>query len=244
MRGLLRLVTSIALAALVAGGTCDKARPRTDPSPSASSASYSPSSSSASQSAADKAIARAKTAKVAAFVDQAEPLDRSAVRPGFALDDVQYTSPNDAAATFDNCGKRVKRVCTTVVATTHDNWAHAAGLYISETLADLVDYMPLGRGAVAIKAEDQLDRKSYPPFVLYPNGKWKPLRIAEPRAPGPGSDLIDVCYNRDFSDDAGLEAGPEDGTWAADVDAGESSRYQARPEVASGSTSRAATERC
>src|SRR3954451_18180202 len=108
MRGLLRLVTSIALAALVAGCTSDKARPRTEPSPSASSASYSPSSSTASESAVEKAIARAKAAKVAAFVDQAEPLDRSGVRPGFALDDVQYTSPNDAAATFDKCGKRVK----------------------------------------------------------------------------------------------------------------------------------------
>jgi hypothetical protein len=217
MRGLLWLVAPVALAALMAGCSSDKARPRTGPSPSASPSS----SSKASESAAEKAIARVKAAKVAAFVDQAKPIDRGGVRPGFSLDEVQYTSPHDAAASFGNCGKTYKRVCTTVIATTHDNWVHATGLYIPDTLADLVDYMPLGRGAVAIKAVDQERGKSYPPFVLYPNGKWKPLRIVEPRASDAGSDLIDIYYNGDFSDELGLDAGPQDGTWAADVDAGE-----------------------
>jgi hypothetical protein len=181
MRGVLWLVTSVALAALVAGCSGDEARPRSGPLPSTSP---SPSSSSeAAQSAAEKAITRVKAAKVAAFIDRAKPIDRGGIRPGFSLDDVQYTSPTDAVATFDNCGTTYKRVCTTAIATTQDNWEHAGGLYIPDTLADLVDYMPLGRGAVAIKAEDQERGKSYPPFVLYPNGKWKPLRVAEPRAP-------------------------------------------------------------
>lgn len=219
MRGILWLVTPVALAALVAGCSSDEARPRIGPSPSTS-----PSTSRAPktfQSAAEKAIAQARTATVAAFVDQAKSIDRGRVRPGFSLEEVQYTSPTDAAATFYDCGKAYKRVCTTVIATTRDNWDRAAGLYIPDTLADLVLYMPLGEGAVAIKAEDQFREKSYPPFVLYPDGKWKPLRIAEPRFPDAGSDLIDVCYNGDFSDEAGLDAGLHDGTWAADVDAGE-----------------------
>ena len=142
MRGLLRLVTPVALAALVAGCTSDKARSGTEPSPSAPS---SPSVSlSSSQSAAEKATARAKAAKVAAFIDQAEPLDRGGVPPGFSLEEVQYTSPTDAVATFGNSCKSYD-VCTTVIATTHDNWAHAAGLFIPDTLADLVTYLASGR---------------------------------------------------------------------------------------------------
>jgi len=212
MRGVLWFVTPVALAALVAGCSSDEARPRSSPSSSAS-ASSSPNS---SQSAAEKAIVRAKTAKVAAFVDHAEPVDRGGVRPEFTLEDVQYISPTDAVATFDNCGRSFRSVCTTVVATTHDNWTHAAGLYIPDTLADLVFYMPLGRGAVAIKGTEQGVR-SYPPFVLYPDGRWKPLQIGKPRLPDAGSDLIDVCFNGDFSYEVGLG----DGAWAADVDAGE-----------------------
>src|SRR3954452_3016325 len=117
MRGLLWLVAPVALAALMAGCSSDKARPRTGPSPSASPSS----SSQASESAAEKAIARVKAAKVAAFVDRAEPIDRGGVRPGFSLDEVQYTSPIDSVATYGNCGKTYKRVCTTVIATTHES---------------------------------------------------------------------------------------------------------------------------
>src|SRR3954452_9850928 len=157
MRGALWLVTPVALAALAAGCSGDGARPRTGPSPSVSPSLSS--SSKPTQSAAEKEIARAKAAKVAAFLDQAEPIDRGEVRPGFSLQEVQYTSPTDAVATFSNTCKDYDS-CATVIAMTRDNWGHMVGLYIPYTLADLVNYMPLGSGAVAIKAVDQIRSRS------------------------------------------------------------------------------------
>ena len=62
------------------------------------------------------------------------------------------------------------------------------------------------------------------------DSKGKPLHIGAPRALDPGSDLIDVCYDGDFSEGVGLEAGPEAGTWAADVEAGEVFALPGSPE--------------
>ena len=105
-----------------------------------------------------------------------------------------------------------------VIATTDDNWTHATGLAISWDLADLVDYLPLGRGAVAIKAEDQSPRRSYPPFVLYPDGEVKPLLVTEPRTPDADSELLEI-NNLGFFYSIGED--DPNGQWAADVDAGE-----------------------
>lgn len=105
-----------------------------------------------------------------------------------------------------------------VIATTDDNRAHPSGLLITRDLADLVDYLPLGRGAVAIKAEDQSPRRSFPPLVLYPDGKVKPLLVTEPRTPDADSELLEI-NNLGFFYAIGEEAAKEQ--WAADVDAGE-----------------------
>jgi hypothetical protein len=198
-----------ALAALAAGCTSDEHRPRSEQRQPGAPTEAPP-------SAANEPISRAKLAKRAAFLDEAKPIGRVGAK--FELRDVQYTSPTDAAAEFldrrpesDDWGS--------VIATTDDNWAHASGLLISWDLADLVYYLPMGRGAVAIKAQDQFPRKSYPPFVLYPNGEVKPLRVTEPRTPDADIDLLEINLF-DFFYAIGAEE-ESDGQWAADVDAGE-----------------------
>ena len=141
-------------------------------------------------------------------------LDR--VGPQFALEAVEYTSSTDAAAGFTT---RRGGYPGTIIATTDDNWAHAARLYIRGALADLVYYSPLGDGAVAIKAQPQTPGMNYPGFVLYPNGKTKPLRVLGPKARGRGDVLLDldrwgsILYGLDRPDTRRL--------WAADVDAAE-----------------------
>lgn len=154
--------------------------------------------------------------KLVGFLDKTTFLDR--VGPKFELREVQYTSPTDAVAQFldhrpasDDWGL--------VIATTDDNWAHASRLLISWDLADLVDYLPLGHGAVAIKAKDQVPRmKSYPPFVLYPNGEVKPLRVTEARALDADSEFLRT-KRYDFL--WAIGADDEPGPWAADIDDGE-----------------------
>jgi hypothetical protein len=153
---------------------------------------------------------------LAGFLDKAKFLDRTG--PEFELRDVQYTSPTDAVAWFldhrpasDDWGS--------VIATTRDNWAHASRLLISDDLADLVSYVPLGQGAVAIKAQDQSPRRNYPPFVLYPNGKVKPLRVTEPRALDADTELLEFPHNDFFYDISAAE--DFKGLWGADVGAGE-----------------------
>jgi hypothetical protein len=127
---------------------------------------------------------------------------------------VQYTSPTDAVAEFEG-----PKSDDRVIATTDDNWAHASGLLISWDLADLVDYLPLGRGAVAIKAKSQFGGMSSPPFVLYPSGEVKPLRVTEPRALDADSELLKIDLF-DFLYAIGAEE-ESDGLWAADVEAAE-----------------------
>ena len=115
-----------------------------------------------------------------------------------------------------------------------------SGLVISWDLADLVDYLPLGRGAVAIKAEDQSPRRSYPPFVLYPDGEVKPLLVTEPGLP-----TRTANFSRPDSLDFVYAIGEEEtkGQWAADVDAGEIFPLVGSPPGDLRSTFRAAAAR-
>ena len=167
------LVSLVALALLAAGCSGDEPRPRGEQRQARASTQ-------APESVARDPISQAKQAKLVALLKKAEFLNRIGV--GFELRDVQYTSPTDAVAEFD--GTKSGGI---VIATTDDNWAHASRLLISRNLAELVSYVPLGRGAVAIKAESPSGLSS-PPFVLYPNGEVKPLRVTGPRTPDADSD--------------------------------------------------------
>src|SRR4051794_40474236 len=94
------------------------------------------------------------------------------------------------------------------IATTHDNWAHAAGLAIPSNFATTVEYLPLGHGAVAIKGEKQeVGHTSYPPIVLYPDGKVALLHKTPPQPLESGSTLVDAYRNGDFGDQVGLLRG-------------------------------------
>jgi hypothetical protein len=152
--------------------------------------------------------------KLAHLLGRVEHLDR--VPPGFELRDVDYTSRTDAVAFFVDVRGAVDR--GTIIATTEDNWRHAVRLRISYELADWVDYVPLGRGAVGIKARDQFPRRSYPPFVLYPDGDVKPLRVTEGRAPGTEDEVLGVGVHNVLH---GLGSEDALGLWAADVEAGQ-----------------------
>ena len=152
-------------------------------------------------STAEEPISEAKLAKLAGFLDKTKTIHRVGAR--FELRDVQYTSRTDAVAQFLDHGPESDDWAS-VIATTDDNWAHASGLVISWDLADLVSYLPLGRGAVAIKAEDQSPRRSYPPFVLYPDGEVKPLLVTEPRTPDADSELLEI-NSLDFFYEIGAE---------------------------------------
>ena len=142
----------------------------------------------------DRPMSQHRLDKLTGFLDKVEFLDQ--VGPEFELRDVEYTSSTDAVAYFVNI-RPVREDLGSVIATTDDNWAHSSRIRISEDLADLVDYFPLGRGAVAIKAQDQFPRRSYPPFVLYPDGQVEPLRVVQPRVLDADSELPrDRCLQR------------------------------------------------
>ena len=201
------LVTLVALAALVTGCSGGQDRPRNE----------SRQSSSPTQSREVAPISQAAQDKLAGFLNKAEPVDEGGlVGPRYELLSVHYTSPTDAAAEiYDHT--RDLTDSSIVIATTDDNWAHASGLSISYELADLVDYTPLGRGAVAIMAEDQFPRRSYPPFVLYPDGTVKPLRVSpEPRAVDVDSELLTLS-NEYVAEKIGLDPTLE-GIWMLGVD--------------------------
>jgi hypothetical protein len=166
-------------------------------------------------------VSKAKLAELAAFLRRAEFVDR--VGAGFELRDVQYTSHTEAVAEFDH-----PKSGDVVVATTDDNWAHASRLLIRWDLADLVSYVPLGRGAVAIKAKSQFRGISPPPFVLYASGEVKPLQVMQPRTPDADSDLLEInLYEFFHAIGAPVQSlAPDDSTvlaslWGADVEAGE-----------------------
>lgn len=122
-------------------------------------------------------ISAVKLAKLDAFMDKVDFVDR--VGPEFELTRVRYASRSDAVAEFHGPGADSDNDGI-VIATTDDNWAHASRLLIPWDVADLVDHVPLGRGAVAIKAKSQFGGSSSPPFVLYPDGEVKPLVVTNP----------------------------------------------------------------
>jgi len=159
-------------------------------------------------------VSKSTRDKIAAFLNKAEFIDR--VGTGFVLRDVQYTSPTDAVAWFDGW-----KTGDTVIATTNDNWTHASRLLIRRNLANVVSYVPLGRGAVAVKG-------SAPPFVLYSSGEVKPLQVGQPRTPYADRDLLEIDnYDFFFAIGAPLRAlAPDDSTmletlWGVGVEAGE-----------------------
>ena len=148
-------------------------------------------------------IPQAKLDRLAAFLDKARPVE-GVVGPQYELERVSYTSPTDAAARI-NDSRPYPKGGATVIVTTDDNWAHAAGLSISDGLADFVEFLPLGGGAVAIKAVDQVRGRSYPPFVLYADGDVAPLRVTqEPRAVDDNTDLLPASSG--FGFEIGLDA--------------------------------------
>lgn len=210
-------VMGVLLAAVLTGCSGGEARPRNaSPGPASPTHDRAVAHPPVEGRGADKPLSQHRLDELAGFLDKAKFLDR--IGPEFELRDVQYTSPTDAVAMFldqrpasDDWGS--------VIATTHDNWAHASRLLISHDLADIVYYVPLGQGAVAIKAEDQSPRKSYPPFVLYPDRTVKPLRVTQPQALDADTELLEFPHN-DFFYAIGT---PEEskGLWGADVDAGE-----------------------
>jgi hypothetical protein len=151
--------------------------------------------------------------KLAHLFERVELLDR--IPPGFELRDVDYTSRTDAVAYFvdtriDDRG--------TIIATTDDNWAHSARLRISYELADLVDYVALGRGAVGIKARDQFPSRMYPMFVLYPDGDMQPLRVVESRSPDADTEVLGADVHSLFN---WMSTPEPPGLWASDAEAGE-----------------------
>ena len=151
--------------------------------------------------------------KLAHLLERVELLDR--IPPGFELRDVDYTSRTDAVAYFvdtriDDRGK--------IIATTDDNWAHSARLRISYELADLVDYVALGQGAVGIKARDQFPSRMYPMFVLHPDGDMQPLRVVESRAPDADTEVLGAGIHSLFN---WMSTPEPPGLWAADAEAGE-----------------------
>lgn len=152
--------------------------------------------------------------KLDRFLDRVQFLDH--VGPDLELREVEYTSRTDAVAMFldPRAGNE-----GTVIATTDDNWAHATRMYISDALAYLVHYSPLGGGAVAVRAQQQDPFINYPAFVLYPNGKTKPLRVLEPQARGGEDVLLDL--DRFGSVTYGLGDVQTRQLWAADIDAAE-----------------------
>lgn len=221
MRGAGWQVMLVTLAALAAGCSSADPRPASEQPPEAAPTEAPP-------SATQEPISQAQQASLDRFLAKTQSVTR--VRAEFELREVQYTSPTDAVAQFLNQYRPNVEAAEAaeVIMTTNDNWTHASGLSISDDLADLVSYVPLGRGAVAIKARNQFNGKAYPPFVLYPNGEVKPLLVAtEPRPLDTDDVLLEIDLYDFFS--AIHEGGRSDGLWAANVAAGEIFRVAGSP---------------
>jgi hypothetical protein len=189
------LVTMTAMAAVVSGCSSEAATPRVEPQKSVS----------ARAEPTQEERPRAKK-RFAALLEKSTLLEQGVVRGRPSLYHVQYTSPTDAAAELFTCPPGESFYCDTVIVTTDDNWAHAAGIAINDKVADLVDYMPLGDGAVAIKPKSQFGPfESYPPFVLYPDGEVRLLEVADdPRPLGADSELLPDNYG--FGSAVGLRS--------------------------------------
>ncbi|RYU13946.1 hypothetical protein [Nocardioides iriomotensis] len=218
MWGIRWLLVTVVLAALTVACTGGQPSPKLAPGASAPP--------SPAPSTTDKRPASEQT-RLEEFLDRADVVTDEPVDAKYDLYDVRYTSSTDAAAEFGACSNKGTLWCTTVIATTDDNWAHAATITIDERLADLVTFIAVGRGAVAIKATNQITtpRRFYPPFVLYPDGTVNLLHVAEdPQPLQPGHDvLVDQLY--DFHYDVGR--GMPKGTWAIDIAAAHT--YQLPP---------------
>ncbi|MBD3925056.1 hypothetical protein IEZ26_10525 [Nocardioides cavernae] len=213
-------LATVLLAALVAG--CSDGEARLEPPESTESSA--PADADSTTPSSPRPMSQHRLDKLTHLLERVEHLDR--IPPGFELRDVDYTSRKAAVAYFVDTRVRVDR--GTIIATTDDNWAHATRLRISHELADLVDYLPLGEGAVGIKAQDQWPRRSYPPFVLYPGGETKPLRVAEDTSLDADSELLGIgLYNLigdlpvDPGDGLRTDGDGSQGMWAADVEAAE-----------------------
>lgn len=96
---------------------------------------------------------------------------------------------------------------------------------IPESVADLVDYIPLGHGAVAIKAKSQLIPRSYPPFILFPNGRARLLDVAERQPLDAGSEILPSHLGGFFY---AIGAGTPR-VWAVDLAAGEIHSVEGSP---------------
>ena len=202
MRGARRLMPLVLLAAaLSAGCDSDEPRPLADNTPSATPTEVPPGE-------------IASRARLAALLDGSQMLHDGQIDSGYSLEDVEYTSPTDAAASFSDCRKQFRDNCTTAILTTRDNWAHASGIAIPETVADLVDFQPVGDGSVAIAAGDQNTETSYPPFVLRPDATTELLRVAK-EIRNPTADSIALVGAIGESE---WEPGFGRRPWAVDVD--------------------------
>lgn len=213
MSGRRALVSMLSLAVLAAGCSSDEPAPRSEQGQVDVPTEV-------PESEARDPVSKSSRDKIAAFLKKAEFIDR--VGAGFELRDVQYTSPTDAVGWFDGWESG-----DTVIATTNDNWTRASQLLIRRDLAEVVSYVPLGGGAVAIKAGDQHSRGSAPPFVLYASGEVKPLQVGQPRTPDSNSDLLEIdTYDFFWAVGAPTQSlAPDDSfmletLWAADVEAG------------------------
>jgi hypothetical protein len=214
MRGARRLMPLVLLvAALSAGCGSDEPRPVADNSRSATTPTEVP---------PEEILAKAR---LAALLDESQMLDDGSVDSGYSLEDVEYSSKTDAAASFWDCRKHLKDNCTTAILTTRDNWAYASGIAIRESVADLVDFQPVGEGSVVIKADDQIKGRSFPPFVLRPDATTELLRVAkETRDPTADSvALFDAIGESEW--DPGFGRGP----WAVDVDTAEAFALRLSP---------------
>lgn len=205
MRGARRLIPLVLLvAALSAGCGSDGPRPVARVSQTASPTEVPP----------EEIVPRAQ---LAALLDQSQMLDDGSIDSGYSLEEVEYTSTTDAAASFWDCRKLFKDNCTTAILTTRDNWAHASGIAIPETVADLVDFQPVGQGSVAIRAEDQFKETSYPPFVLRPDATTELLRVAKEARDATADSVALFGAIGDSEWEPGFGRAP----WAVDVDTAE-----------------------
>ncbi|WP_416955207.1 hypothetical protein ACNKF0_01655 [Nocardioides sp. T5] len=214
MSGRIELLSLISLAVFAVGCSADDRALPVERGPSANETA-------ASESVTRDPVPTVDRDDLDAFMKKAELVDR--VGAQFELRDVQYTSPTDAVAWFDG-----RKSGDTVVSTTDDNWVNASHLLIRYGLAQNLSYLPLGRGAVAIKPQGGSSRGAAPPFVLHASGEAEPLRIGEPRAPDTDSDLLEIDgYDFFWAIDAPVRTlAPDDSMmleslWATDVEAGE-----------------------
>lgn len=205
-------VTTAVLAAVTTACSDDGRPDRSDASAASSRA---PSLGDASASPTEESGSRVDQVNLDKLMDKVRFPER--VAPGFELRDVEYTSPTDAVAELLRESGR-PRDRGTLIATTDDGWAHASRVFLREDLSESVEAMPLGDGAVAVKLDDGFAGHPYPPFVLYPDGEVRLLRIAAARPLASGEVLLDEDRWGFFYEIGRSNPGR---LWAADAEASE-----------------------